>query len=96
MERYGKAFPHRAGKVKGCHSGPDGQARDGIARPGCHCRACDVTNSGHLAESGNGWSVAQLQYVPGNHARQAWPGWMGKDWETAYAAHQGNVEGATP
>jgi hypothetical protein len=45
VARYGKTFPHRAGKVRGCHMGPDGQAKDGIARPGCTCRACELTNT---------------------------------------------------
>jgi len=44
-ELYGKAFPHKAGGVRGCHMGKEGGAKDGIARPGCHCRACDVTNT---------------------------------------------------
>jgi hypothetical protein len=45
MARYDKAFPHRAGKVRGCHMGPDGYAAGGVARPGCHCKACEVTNT---------------------------------------------------
>ena len=43
-ELYGKSFPHKAEGVRGCHMGPDGFAKDGIPRPGCHCRACNISN----------------------------------------------------
>lgn len=95
-ELYGKSFPHGAGKVNGCHMGPDGQALDGVPRPGCHCRACNATNSVLNAGSGNAWSAADLQEQWGGAARKLpWPEWMGKNAETAFAnwqAHNAGVE----
>lgn len=49
-ELYGKMFPHAPGKVRGCHMGSDGQAKHGVARPGCACKACDVTNTQRESE----------------------------------------------
>lgn len=77
-ELYAKAFPHRAGNVHGCHMGADGRARDGIARPGCHCRACEVTNT-DMQHAGYGRQDGHLEHFAGRD----WRHWQRDlaDWE---------------
>ena len=91
MELYGKAFPHRAGAVRGCHMGPDGQAKDGQASPGCQCRACESTNTN--AGWDQTWNVGMAQDIGHRIPKLPWPRWMGKDLETALEAHQRHYTG---
>ena len=85
-ELYGKTFPHRAGKVRGCHMDPDGEARDGIPRPGCSCRACASTNARLSALYGTGAEMANRQ--------EDWGGVLAlnaRDWETAQEQYEGRI-----
>jgi hypothetical protein len=87
MELYGKAWPHRAGAVKGCHMGADGQAKDGMASPGCQCRACESTNTNGREDSPF-WNAGMAQDTGHPIAKVPWPAWMGRDLETALAKWQ--------
>ena len=71
--------------------GKNGGAKDGVPRPGCHCRACDVTNTTLNAGNRNAWSAAELaaDWNP-RHVRHDWEreerAWM--DWVTDGAIAQ--------
>ncbi len=89
-ELYGKAFPHRAGNVKGCHMGADGAARDGWARPGCLCRACDSTNVA-MSFGGYGTNEGHVEtYSNGN------PDIDPRNWERDIAQYEEIQAGITP
>ena len=92
MELYGKAWPHRAGAVKGCHMGADGQAKDGLASPGCQCRACESTNTNGREDSPF-WNAGMSQDIGHPIGELPWPRWMGKDLETAWANWQAHGAG---
>ena len=67
--------------------GPDGQAKDGFARPGCHCRACDVTNS-MMEALGYGSQVDRQEgYSIGKPDRDY------RNWERDLTRHQEEMAG---
>ncbi len=71
--------------------GADGSARDGFARPGCQCRACDVTNTRNTWDgTGANRALEQEQFSTG---KPLWPAYLGRDLETAMQAHQNHAEG---
>ena len=82
VERYGKAFPHRAGRVRGCHMGPDGAAVDGAARPGCHCRACELTNTDR-EQAGHGRMDGLEETRGALHAQRT-----AREWAELTGAHE--------
>lgn len=67
--------------------GNDGQGKDGFARPGCHCKACDVTNS-QMEEMGYGSQAGyQEQFSIGSPSRDY------RNWELDFARHLEQMAG---
>jgi len=79
---YGRAFPHRAGGVAGCHMDKSGGAKDGIARPGCHCKACELTNTENSFR-GQGSRDMEREELDNYEPRH--------DWDKEYKKYQDSI-----
>ena len=63
--------------------GPDGYAAGGVARPGCHCKACDVTNTDR-SEAGYGRMDGLQATLDPLHAQRT-----AREWSEATELHYG-------